>query len=237
MRYLSITLLALVAVFTLTSAKKDTQKLVREKPDMEAIRAAVSDPNSKMYYPKLYKQFKASDTTMTLDQMRHLYLGYIYQEDYNPYRQSQYSSRVEELYMRDKHTHAECDTIIHYAEKSLDDDPFDLRQMSFLIYAYREKKKNNMAAIMLWKLNHLLQAIISTGTGLDPENAWVVNNPQHEYNLLNFQDYIVESQKDVPPYYDYITVKPSGDKDEPKGFYFNILYLLEQYNKKFPDSL
>lgn len=94
-----------------------------------------------------------------------------------------------------------------------------------------------MAAIMLWKLNHLLQAIISTGTGLDPENAWVVNNPQHEYNLLNFQDYIVESQKDVPPYYDYITVKPSGDKDEPKGFYFNILYLLEQYNKKFPDSL
>ncbi|MCM1021616.1 MAG: DUF4919 domain-containing protein [Muribaculum sp.] len=237
MRYLTITLLAFVALLTFTSAKHETQKLVREKPDMEEIKKSTCDPASKMYFPKLYKQFKSNDTTMTLDQMRHLYLGYIYQEDYNPYRQSPYSSKVEELYMRDKHTHAECDTIIRYAEKSLNDDPFDLRQMSFLIYAYREKKKNNMAAIMQWKLNHLLEAIISTGTGLDAENAWVVNNPQHEYNLLNFQDYIVESQEDVPPYYDYITVKANGDTDDPKGFYFNILYLLEQYNKKFPDTM
>lgn len=237
MRFLTISLLALGTLLTFTSAKHETPKLSRIKPDMEEIRRSTCDPASRMYYPKLYRQFKSNDTTMTLDQMRHLYLGYIYQEDYNPYRQSPYSSRVEELYLRDKHTHAECDTIIRYAEKSLNDDPYDLRQMSFLIYAYREKKKNNMAAILQWKLNHLLEAIISTGTGLDTANAWVVNNPQHEYNLLNFQDYIVDSQEDVPPYYDYITVKPNAAKDEPKGFYFNILYLLEQYNKKFPDEL
>lgn len=87
------------------------------------------------------KLFESNDTSMTLDQFRHLYLGYVFQEDYNPYRRSEYSSKVEDLYYRDKHTHAECDTIIKYAELSLKDDPFDLRQMSFLIYAYREKRK------------------------------------------------------------------------------------------------
>lgn len=220
------------------------QKVKVEKPDMEKIRQEVNDPQSKYYFPKLMKLFEVKDTMMTLDQYRHLYLGYMFQEDYNPYRRSEYSSKVEDLYMRDKHTHAECDTIIKYAEMSLKDDPFDLRQMSFLIYAYREKGKNNLANILQNKLNHLLEAIISTGTGLDEENAWIVNNPQHEYNLLNFHDYIVERQEDRPPYYDYIVVseKPAsgGAKkttgNAEKGFYFDVRYLLQEYNRKFPEN-
>lgn len=228
--------LATFSLMLLTSGRPVPQKLVREKPDMEAIRAAVNDPTSKYYYPKLMKLFETRDTAMTHDQFRHLYLGYLFQEDYNPYRRSEYSSKVEELYYRDKHTHAECDTIIHYAEMSLKDDPFDLRQMSFLIYAYREKQKNNLANIWQYKLNHILEAIVSTGTGLDEENAWIVINPQHEYNLLNFQDYIVKSHEDRPPYYDYITVESvSADKKSPaSGFYFNILYMLQEYYRKFP---
>lgn len=228
--------LAAFSLMLLTSGRPASQKLVREKPDMEAIKAAVNDPASKYYYPKLMKLFETRDTAMTHDQFRHLYLGYLFQEDYNPYRRSEYSSKVEELYYRDKHTHAECDTIIQYAELSLKDDPFDLRQMSFLIYAYREKQKNNLANIWQYKLNHILEAIVSTGTGLDEENAWIVINPQHEYNLLNFQDYIVKSHEDRPPYYDYITVESaSPDKKSPaSGFYFNILYMLQEYYRKFP---
>ena len=233
-----ILLIAMVAISAIaqTSTRTATQKLVREKPDMEAIKAAVNDPSSPYYYPKLMKIFETRDTAMTHDQFRHLYLGYLFQEDYNPYRRSEYSSKVEELYYRDKHTHAECDTIIHYAELSMKDDPFDLRQMSFLIYAYREKQKNNLANIWQYKLNHILEAIVSTGSGADEENAWIVINPQHEYNLLNFQDYIVKNHEDKPPYYDYITVEESPDKkNAPKGFYFNILYMLQEYYRKFPE--
>lgn len=203
---------------------------------MKEIQKAVNDPSSKYFYPKLLRMFERNDTAMNLKQFRHLYLGYVFQEDYNPYRRSDYSSKVEDLYFKENHTQAECDTIIKYAEKSLMDDPFDLRQMSFLIYAYREKKKNNMANINQYKLNHLLEAIVSTGTGLDKDNAWVVINPQHEYNLLNFKNYIAESQEDAPPHFDYITVKQKDSKD-PKGFYFNVRYVLEEYYRKFPDEL
>lgn len=115
------------------------------------------------------------------------------------------------------------------------DDPFDLRQMTFLIYAYREKQKNNLAAIWQYKLNHLLEAILSTGNGLQPENAWIVTNPQHEYNLINFHDYIAESHEDAPPHYDYITINQKSPKD-PKGFYFDVLYVLREYNRKFPEE-
>ena len=229
--------MAALAFTIFTSGRPASQKLVREKPDMDSIKATVSDPKSPYYYPKLMKLFETRDTSMTHDQFRHLYLGYIFQEDYNPYRRSEYSPKVEELYYRDKHTHAECDTIIHYAEMSLKDDPFDLRQMSFLIYAYREKQKNNLANIWQYKLNHILEAIVSTGTGLDEENAWIVINPQHEYNLLNFQNYVVKGHEDRPPYYDYIIVEPNGKKGATEGFYFNVLYMLQEYYRKFGRSV
>ena len=231
-RLLHIAMVLLAATISFSAL---AEKVKPVKPDMEQIRRDVNDPKSKYYYPKLMKQFATRDTTMTLDQFRHLYLGYVFQEDYNPYRRSRYSQKAEELYMRDKHTAAEADTIIHYAELSLKDDPFDLRQMSFLIYAYQEKKKYNLAKIWQYKLNHLLEAIVSTGTGLDEENAWIVINPMHEYNLINFQNHVVDAQEDRPPYYDYITIK-DADKKDPKGFYFDVRYLLEEYNRKFPEQ-
>jgi hypothetical protein len=221
-------------------SRSDSKKIKPEKPDMERIKRDVNTPNSKYYYPNLMKMYNTNDTLMNLDQFRHLYLGYVFQEDYNPYRRSQYSSRVENLYFKETHTQAECDTIIKYAELSLKDDPFDLRQMSFLIYAYREKKRFNLANIWQYKLNHLLEAILSTGTGLDQDNAWIVINPQHEYNLVNFQDCKVVSQEDRPPHYDYIVVQPNDEKKDskdPKGFYFNVLYVLQEYYRKYPDEL
>ncbi|MBD5267278.1 MAG: DUF4919 domain-containing protein [Bacteroides sp.] len=229
-------LMTILLSFTLDAASpKNEKKQSWEKPDMEAIRKEVNNPSSKYYYPKLFKMFVHNDTAMNLKQFRHLYLGYVFQEDYNPYRRSEYSSMVEDLYYRGKHTAAECDTIIKYAELSLKDDPFDLRQMTFLIYAYREKHKNHLASIWQYKLNHILEAIISTGTGLTTENAWIVTNPQHEYNLINFHDYIAESHEDAPPHYDYISIKPKNDKS-PKGFYFDVFYVLSEYNRKFPDE-
>lgn len=239
-----IVILLPLLLILLTSARTSTPStpvIPREKPDMEEIRRTSIDPTSRYYFPKLMKAFQAEDTLMTLDQFRHLYLGYIFQEDYDPYRRSPYTSRVEELYLRDQHTHAECDTIIHYAELSLKDDPFDLRQMTFLIYAYREKKKTHMASIMEYKFKKLLETIVSTGTGADQENAWIVNNPQHEYNLLNFQGYRVDSQEDVEPYYDLIYASPADDENnssddvEAKTFYFNVRYVLTEYNRKHPD--
>lgn len=226
--------LALTAPAAFAVKNTSEKKAIVEKPDMEKIQRDVNNPQSRYYFPKLMKAYEKNDTSMTLDQFRHLYLGYIFQEDYDPYRHSEFTSVAENLYFKEKHTKEECDTIIKYAQLSLKDDPFDLRQISFLVYAYKEKKKTHLAEVWQYKLNHLLEAILSTGTGLDKENAWIVNNPQHEYNILNFNNLIAESQSDEDNY-DYITVKPKNPKD-PKGYYFDVLYVLREYNRKFPDA-
>lgn len=230
--------MASVAVIVLTSAApaaSNSEKLKVERPDMNRIAREVSDPSSRFYYPELMRRYERNETIMNAEDYRYLYLGYLFQEDYNPYRHSSYSNKVEEQYYKPKHTNAECDTIIKYAELSLADNPFDLRQINFLIYALREKRKTNLANIWQYRLNHLVGAIASTGTGLDEENAWYVINPQHEYYLLNLLGRVAEEQRFVEPYYDYIKVTPKGEKD-PEGYYFNVKHVLEEYNRKFPDA-
>lgn len=217
-----------------SAAGNNDKKLKIEKPDMDKICAEVNNPASKYYYPKLIATYEKRDTTMQLEDFRHLYYGYACQEDYDPYRKSEFSQKVEELYQINKHTRAECDTIIKYAELSLKDTPFDLQQMNFLIYALREKKKHHLANIWQYKLNHILEAIVSSGTGLDQENAWHVIIPRNEYNIINFMGYKAISQEFERPYYDHVFIEKKKDKS-PEGYYFNIEYILKEYNRKNPE--
>jgi hypothetical protein len=233
---LRIAALATIICSVLFAVHSTTNPSIKPvSPDMERISTEIADPHSQYYYPKLMAKYEANETIMTLEDYRHLYLGYVFQEDYNPYRHSEFGARVEEQYYKASHTRAECDTIIKYAELSLADNPFDLRQINFLIYALREKKKNNLANIWQYRLNHILQAIVSTGTGLDRDNAWYVINPQHEYMIINLLGHIAEKQSFEAPYYDYIAVERRKETD-PAGYYFNIRHILEEYLRKFPDS-
>lgn len=220
------------AVFAASTKEK---KIKIEKPDMAQIEQMVNDPDSKYYYPKLMAKYERRDTSMQHDEYRLLYYGFMFQEDFDPYRRSDYSDIVDDLYYRSEHSRSECDSIIKYAELSLRDNPFDLQQINFLIYALREKKKNHLANIWQYRLNHLIQAIVSSGTGLDKDNAWYVINPRHEYNIINFKGYVADSQEFIPPYYDYITIEKKTDKD-PAGFYFNIKNLLDEYYRKHPEN-
>ena len=219
------------------SAPKAEKKIIVEKPDMEQIRKDVLNPSSPYYYPKLMALYEQNETVMNLDQYRHLYLGMVFQEDYNPYRHTERPKDKEALYydLGRKHTRQELDSIINFAETVLADDPFDLTQMNYLIFALRNRGKNNRAAIWQYRLNHLLEAIVSTGTGTDTENAWYVINPRHEYNIINFQNGIAQGQQYVEPYFDYISIKPEAGK--PEGYFFNIRHILEEYYRKFPEEL
>ena len=229
-------MILLFSCFALSASAAPKEKKIKvETPDMKKIEEEVNNPKSKYFYPKLLQKYERNDTLMQHDEYRHLYYGYIFQEDYNPCRRSEFSDKIESLYYKTKHSRAECDTIIKYAELSLKDNPFDLQQMNFLIYALREKKKIHLANIWQYRLNHLLEAIVSSGTGLDQENAWYVVIPKNEYTLINSLGYIADSQEFVNPYFDYITIQKKKDKD-PAGFYFNVKNILEEYYRKYPDE-
>lgn len=236
--FLISALLLVAGAITANSNARQKNSVKVQAPDLEAIRADVANPQSPYYYPKLFKRYTQNETVMNNDDYRHLYYGYLFQEDFNPYRHNEASTKNESLYYKNTHTRAELDSIIAYADEALADNPFDLQQMNFLIYALRARGKVNRAAIWQYRLNHLLQAIISSGTGADEEHAWYVINPRHEYDIVNFQQAVVKNQQYREPYYDEIEVEKKNDKGKAttETYYFNIRNLLEEYYRKFPEE-
>lgn len=197
-------------------------------PDMAKIREFANSRE----YNKLMKRFERNDQSMSITDYRHLYFGYIFQPEYNPYNREDHSKSISTLYYKERLNRLECDSIIKYAELSLKDDPFDLQQMNYLIYAYKTKKKHNLAQHWQNKLNNILSAILSTGSGEKKENAWHVINIGHEYALINFMSphYIVDHQEFIDPHFDHIILKQLPGQN-PRGFYFNIQYMLDNYNR------
>lgn len=215
----------------------DTRKIKVEKPDLDKIRKETLDPQSRYYFPKLKVKYDRKDTTMTNDEFRYFYLGYMFQEDFDPYRLSPYSDKTEDLRMKTTHSKEEIDTILKYAQLTLEDNPFDLRQMSFLVHVLKEKRKDMSAKIWEYRLEHLLGAIKSTGTGLDRENAWYVIYPMHEYDMVQLLGYEATEVEFFEPGFDYLSVQPDEtDKRKrdrsAKGFWFNIEWPQEQYTLK-----
>lgn len=218
------------------------RKIVVEKPDLDEIRRITLDPQSKFYFPKLKKKYEVNDTTMTPEEFRNFYLGYMFQEDFDPYRVSPYSNKTDDLRSKPSHTKEEIDTITKYAQLALQDNPFDLRQMSFLVHVLKEKRKDMRAKIWEYRLEHLLGAIKSTGTGDSVENAWFVMYPEHEYDMVQLLGYEAVDAQFIEPGYDYLAVQPDDtdtrkrDKSA-KGFYFNVIVPQQQYELKHPEEM
>jgi hypothetical protein len=243
MKYLKHILIIIALIATETSMgaqnrqeapeRSQPSKFAIKKVDFDHVRDVTFNPNNAYYYPKLLKAYNSNDTTLSIEGWRNFYYGYTFQEDYDPFRESVYSNVVEQLYYKQPHSRAECDSIEKYAELSLNDNMFDLNQMNFYIYVLKEKKKHARAAICQYRLDRLIAAIMSSGRGTK-EEPWVVIAPEHEYNIINFLGFVATEHETMEGGIDYIKVQPVAGKSA-EGFYFDISRMLQIAALKFPD--
>lgn len=276
---LTIALISGCAVMAATPSSKssNSRKIKVEKPDFNKIAHATLDPKSEFYFPKLIKIYNRNDTSMSQEQYRNLYLGYLFQEDYDPYRTSPYNAKTDSLLDITSATKERLRIVTdslnslikenrisgHEAEKkkerlknaykrelrelstvtelSLKDNPFDLRQMSILVHASKEMGNTMKAKIWEYRLENILGAIKSTGSGEDMENAFYVIYPMHEYNMIQLLGYEPTAVDFPADGFDYISVRPERDAKRKiskpvEGFYFNVGPLTEQYELKHPDE-
>lgn len=227
--------IAALLTLTLTSGRSSRKAETKRGLDLEDVRATVNNPSSPYFYYRLMDAFEAYDTSMTEEQYRYLYFGTMFQEDYNPYRRSAYADAINHLTHKTSHTRAELDTLMHFTQLALLDTPFDLNQINFLIYALRAKEKYNLADIWQYRLNHLLKAIVSTGTGADTTSAWYIIYPRDEATLVNMGKDVASLRPSfIEPYFDCLEVTDTHGKTQ--NFFFNILPVLEEYNLKYPEE-
>ena len=226
-----ISFLAALVIATSASAQNSTSKV--NKVDFKHVKEVIENPKSIYYYPKLLQSFESNDTTMSIEAYRNLYYGYTFQEDYDPFRESVYTNVVEQLYYKQPHSRAECDSIDKYAALALKDNIFDLNQMQYYIFVLKEKKKHARVAIRQFRLNRIVAAIMSSGKGTK-EEPWVVIAPEHEYNIVNLLGYVASDHKEMGDGIEYVAVEPREGKST-QGFYFDVRRMMEVAALKFPD--
>lgn len=234
MKRIIIIALSLLAVATALRAQ---EKFKVTPVDFNHVKEVTSNPRSIYFYPKLLSSFieKRNDTTLTIEAYRNLYYGYTFTEDYSPFRTSIYSDKVEQLYYKQPHSRAECDSIEKYAELSLRDNLFDLNQMQFYIYVLKEKKKYARASVQQYRLDRLIAAIMSSGKGTK-ESPWVVIAPEHEYNIINFLGYLAVDHEELEGGLEFVKVTPQGDQRAIEGFFFDTRRMMQVAALKFPDE-
>lgn len=224
-RILSIALM--LSFVTLLSA----QDVVVTPPNYDAIKKETYDVNHDHYYPVLMARYMANDTTLTTKEYHTLYYGFTLQEDYNPYRESEMKKPVSNLLASDSLSVEDCDSILRYSLKAVEDVPFDLRTINMVIYGYSCTGNKDESLVWSRKLEGLTKAILSSGSGETKESPIHIIYPSDEYVIINLLGLKVTDSKLVDPNIDYVEV--AENKFEKLGYFFEVSRLMDVYNNKY----
>jgi len=208
------------------------QKPKIEKPDYKKIESVISDKNSKWFYPKLFDRYDKYDTTLTNEEFVFLYYGFLYQDAFSPYGLSDYSDSLRRMLNKETLTSYDYDTIIRYEKLVLKKFPFNLRDLNILAYAYKQKDEFDSVNFIVYRLDNLINTILSTGNGEKEKTAWHVISISHEYDILNVLGYKFDGEQSLTTKgCDYLKVQEN--KLDIKGFYFDVNKLLQAELKLF----
>jgi hypothetical protein len=224
----------LVLIMLLQSLSSFSQKPKFTKPDYNAIKKEIQDKNSPYFYEKLEQKFNQSDSTATIAERRHLYYGFIYQKKYASHYRSPANDSLRSVLKKEVLGPKEHQKIIQFGNTILEANPFDLRTMNYLTYAYESTGNMVAAKNIAVKMDYVIGAILSSGDGLTKENAFYVINVSHEYDIVNILGLqFGGSQSLVDGHYDYLKLAKNDYKVE--GFYFDISPSLDKLSEALKD--
>ena len=189
-----------------------------EKPDYEQIKANIENKESNFYYSKLWNRFQQGDSTMTLEEKRHLYYGYVFHKDYSPYSSTYNSKKANAILNKKNPTRKEWETLVSIYDHSLSKEPFNCKHLYYQHIAYNALNKSVEADKNAKKIHSILGALYSTGDGLLKECAMHVIAVYSEYDCLFFNDLSMYSQAFMNGGYDVLYLNPNEDGLEELWF-------------------
>ena len=204
-----------------------------EKPDYEQIKQNIEDKQSNFYYPKLWDRFQQGDSTMTLDEKRHLYYGYVFNENYAPYgSSSKYDSdKANAILNKENPTKKEWETLISMFNEALKVEPFHCRYIFYQAIAYQALNKQIEVQKNYKKINCIYDAMVSTGDGLSKERAIHVIAVYNEYDHLFLNYLSSRGQSLVDGGYDVLYL--FSNEDGLEELWFDISQPFKTLTKMF----
>jgi len=218
----------LINIFIIASAE-DT---IIKAPDYKAIKKIIKNKSSDNYYPKLMERYKNSDTSLTIENFKTLYYGFLFTDSYSAYPISQFSDSISFIFKKDTLLKNDYMALIKYENLRLHDCPFNIRDLNVLAYSYSQIGDTLSAYLTYYKLNMTIKTILSTGDGKEEKSAWHVVAVSHEYDILRVLGFQFGGKQTLTKNgCDYLEVKEN--QYNIKGFYFDVNMVLEKEQELF----
>ena len=227
------TLLFLFALFAGVRAFAQEEEVVRA-PDNDLIREEIFNRTSPYYYPDLYSRYWQGDTTLTIEDYRHLYYGFVWQPEYKPFETPLAHDKILMILESDSLGIRDFLEIIQLGEEAMVREPFDPSLINFLVYAYGSIGDTINERINYYRLEGILGAIRSSGTGLSEKSPWHIIYFSHVKDFLASANIRCKKEQIISRSVAYLPplVKQKG----VKGYYFDFSRIYLKRPDKKPEK-
>lgn len=184
------------------------------RPDYKQIRLNIENKQSNLYYAKLWDRFQQGDSTMTKEEVHHLYYGYIFDKDYSPALSVHDPKQMNDILEKENPTKEEWEELVSSFDESIKAEPFNCMYLYYQSVAYDALNKPDESARNIRKIKCLLHAQAYSGDGLLKETAIhliVVPAMPHNFDYLFFNDLSLRDLSFENGCYNVLYLAPNKD--------------------------
>lgn len=200
--------------------------------DMEDVKSKTTDSLSYLYHPYLLERFMSFDTTLTNEDYKYLYYGYVYTDMYNPYGIHEEEDEFYDLYY-DK----EYERAIEIGNKMFIQDPVNTKVLFKMLVCHHQQGNSELANNYAMLYYGLLTVIYFSGDGISEETAFKVINVSDEYEILSELGLQSAGQALIGNCdrlsIDQESQEVEKDQKKIKELYFDVSLPFEYLNKQF----
>jgi hypothetical protein len=169
-------LLLLIVLFCQTAIYSQVEF---KKIDREEVKKAISNKDANTYYPKLLERFLHDDTTLSLEDCRLLYYGFVFQDKYSGYPGLKQKEINEALSKKDN------DLAIKLCDEVLAEYPINLfGNYNKAVALYRKNQSDSDFRKYGNRYSRIMNAIISSGDGLTCSTSFKTIFVNDEYMVM-----------------------------------------------------
>ncbi len=196
-------------------------------PKCKAVKRAITTESSSGYYPKLLDRYLKSDKTLNLNEKRLLYYGFVFRDEFKKDRNRAYKDSLRIFFSIKKLTDLDAQKIITYSDSILAVNPFNLRALNYREYAFEFTGEKERMEGVIFRINSVLEAILSSGHGLSTDLPFYVIRESDEYAVIDALGFHFSGErKKVDDKYDYLSVMENDKGIE--GLYFYVITCNEE---------
>lgn len=166
-------------------------------PDYNLISTEIEDEDSPFYYPVILSKYFDGTESLTLEEKRHLYYGWVFQPEYNPINDAEAFDDFIDSYQGLNDASFFNTNILNTITAILDESPFHLQALFYYLHITNKPGMEEEHNLTEKKIQIVLDAILSSGDGLSENSPIYIINPEHKYFTLNPLNFDYDGQVEI----------------------------------------